>query len=220
MSEIKSNGVMRTNRYTVTFASPEYLRDLQTSTETDASKSVPTTDRISLRCETVQLPGMSFATIDGPPRPGYGPIESIPYSPVFDDISLTFTVDSRGQIHRFFYVWVNSIVNFHAKGQTQLKDSTKGPVSGMRTYEVGYKDKYFTDIKIDVYDVTDKRILTATAYRAFPKLLPSVDLGWATNDEYVRLSIPFSYTDFEIEYSDAPPISAPVTTPRAANTAT
>lgn len=225
MTEIQNAGVLRTNRYFVSFAPPKYLVDKISSSNLDKVGSSMPLDRITLRCESAQIPGMSLATIDGPPRPGYGPIEAIPYGTIFDDITLSFIVDSRSDIHKFFYEWMNCIVNFHSKGQSKLKDAS-GPVGGMKTYEVGYKDDFCTDLIITVYDTFDdvaagaapterpanavqatpstaaisNKIMTAKAYRAFPKLLPSFDLSWGSNDEFVRLQIPFTYTDFDVEY--------------------
>jgi hypothetical protein len=218
-SEIESRGVMRTNTFHVSFAAPPAIRGGPTSRLLDNSASDVPMDRMSLRCESVQLPGMGFATIDGPPRMGYGPIEAIPYGAVFDDITCTFLVDARGDVHRFFYRWMNSIVNFHSRGQTGFDVSGRGPVTAMKPYEVNYKDNTVTDLTIDVYDTgtgvntaatgattdrTGQRVLSAKVYRAFPKLLPSLDMSWNSTDEIVRLSIPFNYTDFEVLYFDKP----------------
>lgn len=212
LSEINTGGVLKTNRYHVTFAAPKYLQDAARNGRLNNSSVNTPLDVISLRCESVQLPGMSFASIDSTSRAGYGPIETMPYNIIYDDITLAFVVDSKSDVHRFFYNWCNSIVNFHSQGQSKLKDAL-GPVKGMKTYEVGYKDNYVTDIEISVYNNTTtpaapngEKVMTAKVYRAFPKLLPSVDLSWASTDEHVKLSIPFSYTDFEVEY---PKISAP-----------
>lgn len=212
MSEIGSSGVLRTNRFLVSFTAPYYLRQAGRRTsagflDKDGSGG-SNLERMSLRCESVQMPGMSFATIDGPPRPGYGPIESIPYNTIFDDITLTFVVDARSDVHRFFYKWMNSVVNFTSKGQSKLKDAI-GPVSGMKTYEVGYKDNYVTDLTIDVYDAagrngTSVKVMSAKVYRAFPKVLPTFDLAWGSNDDVVKLSIPFTYTDFDVQYFNQP----------------
>lgn len=209
MSEIQSAGVLRSNRYIMTFVPPKYLRDAKVDAGFDdnTTPDIPL-DRIALRCESVQFPGMSFASVDSTPRFGYGPIESIPYGTIFDDITATFIVDSRSDVHRFFYKWVSSIVSFKAHGQSKLSDATN-VVRGMKAYEVGYKDDYTTDIVITVYDENNNKVMTGTAYRAFPKLLPTVDLGWASNDEYVKLAMPFSYTDFAIEYVDAPSKKSP-----------
>lgn len=223
-AEIETSGVMRTNQFMVNFAPPPSLRnDPSIKALDDSTTSSIAMDRISLRCEAVQMPGMSFATLDGPPRLGYGPIEAIPYGAIFDDITLTFLVDSRGDVHRFFYNWMNSIVNFQSKGQSAV-GSALGPVKGMKAFEVNFKDNFVTDINIEVYDVSGsvppprptpagqtpapaqtriefgRKIMASKVYRAFPKLLPSFDLAWNTTDEIVRISIPFTYTDFETSY--------------------
>lgn len=197
-SEIGENGVLRNNRYLVTFVAPKYLRD--------GTRSRTSTDSITLRCETAQLPGMQFATIDGPPRLGYGPIESTPYGVTFEDLSLTFIVDKNSYVHKFFYDWVNCIVNYNNEGRV-TPAGNRGPVQGMKTYEVGYRADFSTNINITVYDgirntqtKEEGPVLTATAYNAYPKALPSVDLTWQPTDEVVKLTIPFSYTDYNITH--------------------
>ena len=200
ISSINQYGVLKNNRYIVEFGLPEYLKSYEaTVLNNTMADGINSLNLISLRCEAAQIPGMSFATVDGPPRIGYGPIESVPYGVTFDDLSLTFILDAHSKIHRMFYDWTNSIVNYHSKGQSQLKEA-KGPVKNMSTFEVGYKDKYCTDLNITVYDTDDKPVMKATAYRAFPKLLPSTDLSWNNNDELIKVTVPFTYTDFEIEY--------------------
>lgn len=198
-SEINTYGVLRNNRYVVDFTPPEYLKGQYSSL-----------DRIELRCEAAQLPGMQFATIDGPPRLGYGPIESTPYGVTFEDLSLTFVVDKDSYVHKFFYDWVNCIVNYNNAGAITPQGATRGPISGMKTYEVGYRSKFSTSVNIIVYDGvakpgdTETSVLTATAYNAYPKALPSVDLNWQPTDEVVKLTIPFSYTDYNILYNKLP----------------
>lgn len=193
--EIYNNGVLRNNRYLVSFGAPTYLRGDQGM------------EKFTLRCESAQMPGMTFATIDGAPRFGYGPIESNPYGVIFDDATLTFVLDAKANIHKFFYRWSNSIVNYQARGQSALKDDN-GPVSGMKTYEVGYKDSYVTDITIGVYSESAsskgsadmKQVMETKLYRAFPKNLPQFDLSWNNVNDVIRLPISFNYTDFSTKY--------------------
>lgn len=190
MASISTRGVLKSTRYTVSFTPPAYVRSI-------AGLVGPET--LSIRCDTVQFPGASLTTIDGPPRYGYGPIESIPYNISMDDITCSFIVDAGSEIHRFFYSWVSTIVNFQAKGGMSLS-AASGAGTGFAAYEVGYKDNYTTDLIISVYDSTDKKVMEAKAYRAYPKLLPSVDLNWGATDEIVKLVIPFTYVDFDVNY--------------------
>lgn len=190
MASISTKGVLKSTRYLVSFTPPASLR---------GKNDLPGSDLITIRCDSVQFPGMSFASIDGPPRHGYGPNEATPYSTVFDDITLSFIVDAGSEIHKFFYTWMNTVVNFHGAGGYRLKEA-RGPVAGMTSYEVGYKDNFCVDMSIAVYDAADDKVMEAKVYRAFPKLLPSLDFSWGAQDEIIKLTIPFSYVDFDVNY--------------------
>jgi hypothetical protein len=184
-TEIDTGGVLRTNKFIVQFPNL-----------TGVSK-----DMISLRCESVQWPGVSFMTLDTPPRAGYGATELIPYAPIFEDVTLSFIVDKKSKTHKFFFDWMNKIVNLESRGQTNLKGSQgKAPA-----YEVGFKKDYSTDINITMYRETGTtenkdRVMTATLYGAFPKALPSFELNWGSENEVLRLNVQFAYTDHFIEY--------------------
>ena len=183
-SEINNNGVLKTNRFFVTFKAPNSIGGAKTKT-----------DLISLRCEAVQWPGVSFTSMDTPPRVGYGASEVIPVAPIFQDVNLTFLVDKNSNLHRFFFNWTNSIINLESRGQ-----SNYGGRTGRPAYEVGYKNDYVTDINIDVYRENGETAMTATLFRAFPRSLPSFDLNWANNDEALKISVEFTYTDYFIDY--------------------
>jgi hypothetical protein len=190
-TEIDTRGILRTNRFIVEFGVPLSLGG------SNNSKS----RMLSLRCESVQWPGVSFMTMDTPPRAGYGATELIPYAPIFEDITLNFIVDKDAETHKFFFQWMNSIVNLQSEGQTNLKgNGQKKPA-----FEVGYKDRYSTDIEITMYRETgvDKThsVMTAKLYRAFPKALPSFDLNWASENEVLIMPVQFAYTDYYITYN-------------------
>lgn len=178
-SEIGTGGVLRTNRFMVSFASPRSLG------------SNRSTKNISLRCETVQWPGVSFSTMDAPSRFGYGASEVIPFAPIFQDVQCTFIVDKNSNLHKYFFDWMNAVMNLESRGQSNY---------GGGAYELGYKKDYTTDINIDVYRETGDVAMTATLFKAFPRSLPSFDLNWASNDEALKLNVEFTYTDFFIDY--------------------
>jgi hypothetical protein len=155
---------------------------------------------LTLRCDSATLPGVTFASADGPPRLGYGPIEKHPYNPMFDDLSLTFMVDAGSQIHKMFYDWVSCIVNFEGYGASTVdRRSSKSPTPA-QAYEVGYRDKYACTLTLRVFSTTDARTMTFTAYNVFPMALPQVGMNWGEGD-ILRLNIPFAYTDFVVDYA-------------------
>lgn len=208
-SNIVKKGVLRNNKYDINFVPPAYLTTNGKSQTASKGQGGPGNTElnkmISLRCENVNLPGVNLASADGPPRFGYGPTQKNPYGVMFNEMAVTFMVDKDGDIHKFFYQWLNTIVNFHGKGGSSLGSS--GTINKMKTYEVGYRDSFCTDMQINVYNdnakvgntTTLQKVMTITAYRAFPMSLPTLPVSW-NDGEVMRLTIPFAYTDFEITY--------------------
>lgn len=195
-TSINTKGVLRNNRFIarIVFPTNHYLYNIYTQSQ----------ELFSIRCESLNLPGLSMASADGPPRLGYGPIEKRPYNTNFEDITLTFILDANSQIHKMFYDWTNSIINFRSEGLLKLS----GNANATAAYEVGYKDNYSVDLHIDVYKdsgpenstESDKPVMTATLYKAFPIGMPGTPLGWEQSDIF-KLSIPFAYTDYTVKYN-------------------
>ena len=194
-SSINNQGILRSNRYIATFKIPNYLRQRYRYDTKD-------TNLLSLRCENVSLPGFDFLSADGPPRMGYGAVEKHPYVPGFSGLSLTFILDSKSRIYNFFYDWTMTIVNYNGKGGTNYNN----PNGGWSAYEVGYKKDYQSEIDIKVYDgnkseksisIAGNEIFGVKLYSAYPVGMPSVPLAWDSPD-IMRMTVPFSYTDFEI----------------------
>jgi len=193
-SSINNKGVLKNNRFEAQFG---FLNDSYMS----KSKALDG-NLLTLRCDSATLPGVSFASADGPPRLGYGPAEKHPYNPMFEDLTLTFMVDAGSQIHKMFYDWVGSIVNFEGYGASVLdKPSTKSPSTKAQAYEVGYRDKYAATLTLRVFNTVDARVMIFEAYNTFPMALPQMSMNWNEGD-VLRLNIPFAYTDFTVNYAD------------------
>jgi hypothetical protein len=198
-SSINSRGVLKTNKYIalISFGSNHYMSSRPGAVNSDDA------NLFSVRCDSVQLPGMSIASADGPPRLGYGPVQKHPYNISFEDISLTFIVDANSRVHKMLYDWTNCIVNYNGGGGKNLTGAI-GPI-GANAYEVGYKNKFATNLIIEVYrddgqNGLNNKAMTYTAFDAYPMAFPSVGLNW-TDGEILRLNIPFSYTDYSIQYA-------------------
>lgn len=196
-TDINNRGVLKSNKYLVSilFSDKHYLSKRQNETRL-----------LQVRCDAATLPGVQFASADGPPRLGYGPMERHPYNVMFDELSLSFIVDANSEVHKTLYDWANCIVNFKGRGATELF-KTNGPSSGSNknwnAYEVGYRDNYIATITVEVFKDTGERNMTLTAYNAFPMGMPAMNMDWGSN-ELVRLKIPFVYTDYEIKYDNSP----------------
>lgn len=196
VSSINEKGVLKNNKYfaTITLNNNHYLSNLFDGEDKRL---------ITIRCDSVQLPGISMASADGPPRLGYGPMERHPYAAMFEDIQLTFMTDADSVIHRFFYEWVNVIVNFRGQGADNLIQRS-GP-GNSSAYEVGYRNRYSALLQIDVFrddesgEGTPRKTLTYKAFNAYPMAFPSNGLSWGDGD-ILRLNVPFAYTDYTVDY--------------------
>lgn len=206
-SDINSRGVLKNNKYlaTIYFENGHYLSRRQNELRS-----------LQVRCDSATLPGVQFASADGPPRLGYGPMERHPYNVMFDELSLSFMVDANSEVHKTLYDWINCIVNFKGRGASELFKSN-GPSSGSggkenpwSAYEVGYRDNYAATIVVEVFKDSGSgtnlnRSMTFTAYNAFPMGLPSTSVDWNSSD-LMRIKVPFAYTDYEIKYDSSPDI--------------
>jgi hypothetical protein len=212
-ASIHSRGVLQNNRFVANFELPTTIRN-------NAQRYGQDARLVQYRCEAAQIPGVSLTTLDQP-RLGIGPLEMMPHNVVMDDVSLTFLVDAASSLHALFFDWFNTIVNFQgSRGQSSLnREYNLAQRSIGRAFEVGYKDDYKTDIIISVYTSSSKidnqlqgadgalptgiEVMRIKLFNAFPKTMPAVDLSWAANDELVRLTVPFSYTDYYVYYPRA-----------------
>lgn len=186
-TEMTNHTFVKTNRYLVKFTPPNSITDTEFLSDFD-------TKTLTFRSDSLNWPGVGFATMDTPPRAGYGATELIPYAPIFDEVNINFVLDEYTTVHKFFWLWTNSIIDLKSQGQSKLKEGA---------YTVGYKDKYTTDITIQMFNEMgtgeEHRVMEAKLYRAFPRSMPPFNLAWA-EDEVVRMSIPFSYTDFDVTH--------------------
>lgn len=192
-SSINRKGILKNNRFEAQF-------DFGQNSYLSNSRALDG-GLMTIRCDSATVPGLTFASADGPPRLGYGPVEKHPYSPMFEDLTLTFMIDAGSQIHKMFYDWVGCIVNFEGYGSKTLNTaSTKNPTKAV-AYEVGYRDKYAATLTVRVYRETGELSMTFVAYNAFPMGMPQMNMNWNEGD-ILRLSIPFAYTDFTVDYAN------------------
>lgn len=93
ISEVKTRGLARTNRYTVQILDPA---------DPDSAKLA------QLFCESASLPSINMNTT---PYRIYGESREMPYERGFDPVTLTFYVDAEMKIKKMFDSWINSVMN-------------------------------------------------------------------------------------------------------------
>jgi len=133
--------------------------------------------KVSLRCETVLLPGRNLNTVtDGMP---YGPtrevVDGVTYA---EDISMTFQASSGLDERVFFEEWQELAFN-------------------KQTWNVGYYNDYVSTVEIYLLDRQDQRRYGIKLIEAFPKTIGGTDLSQAANNEIIKTSVSFSFRYWE-----------------------
>ena len=182
-SKIAESGVLKDNLFLINFGLPSVLA---------GSYDNQRTRNLFYYAETADIPAVGFETHDVR-RYGYGPIESFAVSPTVQPISISFIVDGRGENRKFFNNWMNSIVNFHAPNGMV---SQSNPLTGFKPYQVTYKKDYVIDLSITVYNESSDKILIYTFRDAFPLSVSGHGLSWDTQNQLMKVTVTFSYTDW------------------------
>jgi hypothetical protein len=167
INEFKSSftkDLARANRFDVFVPIPLVLLPYFKSTRT-----------LKFRCESAQLPGKSFATIEQ--KFGSAPVEKFPYMTNYQDIDLTFLIDDDMQQKLLFDGWMNYI-------------------SPVYNFNFRYKSDYTTAITINQYDVQNELTYSVNLYDAYPIAMSQMDLNW-NNDGIHKLVITFAYTNWQ-----------------------
>ena len=129
--------------------------------------------RVSLRCETVSLPGrnldsMTDSNIYGPTREI---VKGVTYA---EDVSLSF-VSSGGLEERvFFEEWQKLAFN-------------------EETWNVNYYNDYIGTVEIYLLNRQDKKTFGIKLWEAYPKSITATDLSQSPNSEIIRISVGFSF---------------------------
>ena len=127
--------------------------------------------KIILFCDQAQIPGISFSTAQ---VRSYGEFKEVPYEKLFEQVNLSFYVDSDMIVRKLFDSWVGLIQN---------------PV----TREFNYPRYYISDkIDIMVNDVNSQDRYKVTLHRAYPKAVSAIQLDYAAKD-VMKLQVTLSY---------------------------
>lgn len=155
ISSVKTGALARTNRFGVEFKPPVAVSDMR---------------KILLFCDTAQLPGINYSTVQ---NRSFGEFREIPYEKLYEPISLTFYVDNDMQVKHLFDKWMSLI-----------SDPQK------RTYS--YYEDYICEMTIEVQDINDKTRYQVKLFECYPKNINAVTLDNASKD-VMKLTVQFQY---------------------------
>lgn len=187
-AELNSKGgPLRTNRFLLTFSTPQSLL---------TKPGMQATNRtMEYWIDSALLPGY-FITAAETRRYTYGPSEKRPAIPNFTQMICTVINDANNRNWRFFTGWQQSILPHDTSNgiNTRAVDSHGG-----YAYELEYKQAYATDLHLYVYDVTGEERMHVTCREAFPSQIPDVTLAWTDNNNLLRFNVVFDFVDWFVE---------------------
>lgn len=202
-------GIAQTNRYQVNIYPPSFsgLELIKDNIEPGAAvlNSSLLAPEMSFRCESVSMPGRGVKTVDF--AVGNQPTTRVGYGHMFTELDMTFICSSDLREKVFFEQWQESISNYSDNS------SRKNP-----RYVVEYYDKYAKSMSIDVFSPAadtsstnkekkyedeaakergvrnaEKRVYSVFLVNAFPILINSTQLSYASDNELYKLSVSMTY---------------------------
>ena len=161
------HGFAKGNRYQVTFA------DLPLGLSTAVNEN------LQYLCEAVSLPTKSLAST---PQDIYGPPREIPYRETFTEAALSFILDDKFTVKRFFDKWQENIVNVET-GNVNYWNNFVSTINITRLSNDGTsfaKEDASSSYHIELRE-------------AYPSAVGEIALGHTQGNEILRLSVTFKY---------------------------
>lgn len=174
ISEIKTRGLSRTNRFSVSLSLPRTLQARSAYGGTNLQW-------ILLFCDQASLPGVNLSTTQSRT---FGEYREMPYEKIYDPITFNFFVDNDMVVKKLFDDWIGSV---------------QDPV--LKTFAY-YKD-YTVDIDIDIQDLENNTRYKVKLEEAYPKTVNAISLDYASRD-VMKLGVQFQYRSYRTALFNSP----------------
>jgi hypothetical protein len=188
-ASINNKGVVRNHSYMVSITPPSILSDY------DASQ-------LTLRCDSLNMPGMNLMTQDGIYRYGYGPAEIMPYNAMYTPVTMSFIIDRVASQYTFFNIWMNRVFDTNISGGILPQDAVDsqrdrfGNLLVSAPYEVSYKQDYATEMHLFVYNEVGDKVIELNFVEAYPMTIQDTPLSWGLQQDVVRLQVTMAYKGY------------------------
>lgn len=182
----KRQGLARANRFAI-FMSPPSSSLLNLDVESigaslisgsfDPRSLVNDPRDIALLCESCQIPGRQITTLD------YSLIRQqlkVPNGYLNEDITFVFHLTNDYYMRNIFDKWSQLVID-------------------QVTYRVSYPSQYKRDVTIQQLNEQNIPVYGVKLKNAFPVTIQSIDLNNTSADTTQKLSVTFTYEDFEPE---------------------
>ena len=128
---------------------------------------------ISLRCESVTLPGRNLSST--PDSNVHGPLREVVNNVNYaDSVSMVFQASSDLRERVFFEKWQYTAFN-------------------PDTWNVGYYNDYIGEVDIYLLNKNEERKYGLKLKECFPKSIAQTDLSYAANNEMIKLTIDMNF---------------------------
>ncbi len=146
----------------------------------DASRGV------SLRCESVQLPGRNITS--SPDTNVYGPVREIAEEVTYaGEVSMTFQASSGLEERVFFEQWQQKCFN-------------------PETWNVGYYNEYIGSADVYLLDINNQRRYGLKILEMWPKTIAATDLSGVVASDIIKNEITFAFRTWKtLDIDQTPP---------------
>jgi hypothetical protein len=176
LSEFRSNeGYARPNKYEVIIYKPALQSNNSESENVNRQdiNSVTGMDKISMRCESVTMPGRTLSTTADSNI--HGPVRQVVDGVMFSDsVAMTFQSSADGAERVAFEKWQHRAFN-------------------PKTWQIGYYNHYVGTVEIYLLDHQGQRRYGIQLMEAFPKTLGDVSLSYPSTAEILKWNVEMNF---------------------------
>jgi len=151
---------------------------------------------LGMYCNEAVLPGNSFATTEmNSDLPGVS--QKFPYRKIYNDLQLTFYVDSSYNVIKFFESWMSYIASPYGYGKAINEDSGQNG-----SFRFNYPENYKCNLYVAKFN-KGSSLNNKIAYRfinAFPIDITSMPISYDSSD-VLKCSVSFSYDRYVFDAS-------------------
>lgn len=189
ISSVKTTGLMKTNRFAVTFSLPAAMPAGSYSTDLR---------NILLFCDNVNLPGVTLETTSAKT---YGEHREMPYNRLFETINMGFYVDNTMAVKLLFDSWISAVQDPVTRNFNYYKDYTTDvvidvyDVAEMNRYQVTLYQCYPKSLSAITMDYANKDVMKMSVAMQYKYWMSSPTMNISSNNPFVgsAMQIPTNY---------------------------
>ena len=181
IAQVKSEGLMRNNRYIIQMTLPRGITDLGTNMQ-----------KVLLLCDSISVPGVTISTT---PARTFGEIREMPYEKIFAPANMSFYVDNKMEVKKLFDKWQGAIQDpvtrnhgYYANYTTNIQITILDVYDNQR-YQVTLHEAYLKDLSPIQLDAANRDVMKMNVAIQYKY--------WTATDEYASVSHPDNRGFFE-----------------------